>query len=131
MRHVLVASIMCFAGSSLAAQAVTGAPARAECPPAPLAGKHRVFPDTVYVTWVLNGKLLLRHERQVVRGPHSVVALDSLPEPFDPSEIETIEFPVGEAARRWETCPGVRVVRVRTRSESGANASPERDRLPN
>jgi hypothetical protein len=122
MRYFLLATLVCFAGPALGAQQSAVVSARADCSLTRPASRPQVLPDTVYVTWVLNGEVLLRRQRQIVRGPHSVVALDSMPAPLNPSEIEAIEFPIGEAARRWEACPTVRVVTIRTRSEIGPPA---------
>ena len=128
MRHFLCCIILWLAGGSLTAQDVSRTPPVASCPLTKVAAQHRVYPDNVYVTWVLDGKVLLRHQRQLERSPHSVVALDSMPSALEPDEIEAIEFPVGAAARHWETCPTVRVVSIRTRGRPPSTRRPRASR---
>lgn len=130
MRYFLSAALVCLAGPALGAQDSARANAAATCPSMRGASTPEVFPDTVYVTWVVNGKVMLRHQRQEVRGRHSVIALDSMPSSLDPSLIEAIDFPVGEAARRWEVCPAVRVVTIRMRPNSAARIPRSPGRFP-
>ena len=75
------------------------------------------YPHMSYVTVVINGKIAAARRRQLVEGPHSTKAVDSIPDlrRLEPRSIEEISFLPPDSAKTYERCPGVRVLSVRVK----------------
>jgi hypothetical protein len=117
MRRVACVILSCISmviGVSCARGRHTGMEPRAygECPPVRL--EESSYPLLQYVTVVIDDHVAGARLRQQVRGPHSVVPIDTMPGLPAAAEIKDVSFPVGEEARRFEACSNVRVMRIRT-----------------
>ena len=106
MIHALCACLMSCVLSRRNAPAVV-------CPTIP-AGRQP-YPYVQYWTFVLDGRIIGVRIRQLNKGEHSVAAIDSNPafDRIDFNRVAHYDVLTGDPARKYEPCPGVRVLMIR------------------
>ena len=77
-----------------------------------------VYPRISYVTFLVDGEVVIENQRQLHRGSHHTEVIDTVPSPLDSmeaGEIAGIEIFKPQQAQELGVCPGVVAVVVSTK----------------